>query len=188
MNSTKEDYNKKFDLISYNLNKYSKDFLKKINLRYVVMCENLSISGINTAGIPDNIMKTLILDIKFNEKYFKRTIHHEVFHIINDSFKEIFNEDEWVKFNNKNFKYADCSTCTKKLGLNTYTNTNGFFTEYSQSTPSEDMAETFSHIMTLSPKKLKEINDADNILKNKVEFIKYRLLKIYKDFKFSEEF
>jgi len=25
-------------------------------------------------------------------------------------------------------------------------------------------------------------------LKNKVEFIKYRLLKIYKDFKFSEEF
>jgi len=49
------------------------------------------------------------------------------------------------------------------------------------------MAETFSHIMTLSPKKIKEINDSDNILKNKVEFIKYRLLKIYKDFKFSEE-
>ena len=70
MNSTKEDYNKKFKLISYNLNRYSKDFLKKINLRYIVMCENLSISGINTAGIPDNIMKTLILDIKFNEKIF----------------------------------------------------------------------------------------------------------------------
>ena len=31
-------------------------------------------------------MKTLILDIKFNEKYFERVIHHEVFHIINDSF------------------------------------------------------------------------------------------------------
>ena len=67
------------------------------------------------------------------------------------------------------------------------TNTNLFITEQSKSTPSEDMAETFSHIMTLSPKKLKEINDADNILKNKVEFIKYRLLKIYKDCKFSEE-
>ena len=184
MNSTKKDYDKKFKLISHSLNRYSRDFLKKINLRYIVMCENLSISGINTAGIPDSIMKTLILDIKFNKKYFKRTIHHEVFHIINDSFKELFNEDEWVKFNNKNFKYADCSTCTKKLGLNTYTNTSGFFTEYSQSTPSEDMAETFSHIMTLSPKKLREVNDSDNILKNKVEFIKYRLLKIYKDFNF----
>ena len=30
--------------------------------------EDLSISGIGTAGIPDNIMKTLIIDIKFNEK------------------------------------------------------------------------------------------------------------------------
>ena len=35
------------------------------------MCEDLSISGIKTAGIPDNIMKTLIVDIKFNDKYFE---------------------------------------------------------------------------------------------------------------------
>ena len=52
------------------------------------MCEDLSISGINTAGIPDNVMKTLIADIKFNDKYFERVLHHEVFHIINDSYKE----------------------------------------------------------------------------------------------------
>ena len=52
------------------------------------MCESLSISGINTAGIPDHLMKTLILDVKFDEDHFKRVIHHEVFHIINDSYKE----------------------------------------------------------------------------------------------------
>jgi hypothetical protein len=46
------------------------------------------------------------------------------------------------------------------------------------------MAETFSHIMTLSPKKLKEFCDLDDILKSKVEFLKYRLLKIYKNFEF----
>ena len=56
------------------------------------MCENLSISGINTAGIPDHVMKTLIIDLKFNEEYFERVIHHELFHIINDSFKDLFNE------------------------------------------------------------------------------------------------
>ena len=33
------------------------------------MCEDLSISKINTAGIPDHVTKTLILDIKFNENY-----------------------------------------------------------------------------------------------------------------------
>ena len=51
-------------IISNNLNRYSKQFLKKINLKYIVMCENLSISGINTAGIPDHLMKTLIIDLK----------------------------------------------------------------------------------------------------------------------------
>ena len=92
-------------------------------------------------------MKTLILDIKFNEDYFERVIHHEVFHIINDQHKEIFKESEWIKFNNSEFKYAECSTCTEKLGLETYKKTKGFFTEYSKSTASEDMAEVFSHII-----------------------------------------
>ena len=184
MNSHKEDYDDKYQIISHNLKRYSKQFLKKIKLKYIVMCENLSISGINTAGIPDNIMKTLILDIKFNEKYFKRVIHHEVFHIINDNFKELFDENIWNKFNKKKFLYAQCSTCSKRFGLDTFKRTDGFFTEYSKSTASEDMAETYSHIMTLSPEKLKEISKEDYILKMKINFIKFRLLKIYKNFSF----
>ena len=145
--------------------------------RYIVMCEDLSISNINTAGIPDHIMKTLILDIKFNENYFERVIHHEVFHIINDSFKEVFNEKVWSNFNVKEFEYAECSTCTDKLGLDTYSNTRGFFTEYSQSTASEDMAEVFSHLMIGV-----KLSNPDPILKKKIQFIKNNLLKIDKNF------
>ena len=51
------------------------------------MCKNLSISELYTAGIPDNVMKTLILDIKFNENYFERVIHHEVFHVMHFNIK-----------------------------------------------------------------------------------------------------
>ena len=141
------------------------------------MCEDLSISNINTAGIPDHIMKTLILDIKFNENYFERVIHHEVFHIINDSFKEVFNEKVWSNFNVKEFEYAECSTCTDKLGLDTYSNTRGFFTEYSQSTASEDMAEVFSHLMIGV-----NLSSPDPILKKKIQFIKSNLLKIDPNF------
>lgn len=173
-----ESLNKKYKIINENLNLYTSNFLKKINLKYIVMCENLSISGIGTAGIPDSAMKTLILDIEFNKKYFERVIHHEVFHIINDSHKEYFNQKIWVKFNSKDFKYAKCSTCTDKLGLETYKKTNGFFTEYSQSTASEDMAEVFSHIIIKN-----EIKD-DLILEKKVNFIKTNLLKIDSSFKF----
>ena len=173
INSDKRTYDEKYRIISKNLSRYSKDFLKKINLKYIVMCENLSISGINTAGIPDHVMKTLIIDLKFNEKYFERVIHHELFHIINDGYKNLFDENEWKTFNNPSFKYADCSTCTKKLGLDTYTYTNGFFTEYSMTIPSEDMAEVYSHLITGNYK----ISD-DKILNKKIKFIKDKLKKI----------
>jgi len=147
LNSNKKKYDEKYRIINQNLSKYSRNFLKIINLKYIILCKNLSISGMYTAGIPDNIMKTLILDIEFNKKYFERVIHHEVFHIINLSYKELFNENEWINFNKKDFQYAKCSTCTDKIDLNTYIDTDGFLTEYSKTTPSEDMAEVFSHIM-----------------------------------------
>ena len=143
------------------------------------MCEDLSISGINTAGIPDSAMKTLILDIKFNEKYFQRVIHHEVFHVINDSYKELFDKNKWKNFNKKNFQYAKCSTCSDKIGLNTYSNTDGFLTEYSKTTPSEDMAEVFSHIMMNI-----KVSNNDRILDKKKEFIKRNILKIDNTFIF----
>jgi hypothetical protein len=178
-NSDKKTYDEKYQIISSNLKRYSKEFLRKINLKYIVMCENLSISGINTAGIPDHVMKTLIIDLKFDEKYFERVIHHELFHIINDGFKKLFNEDEWKKFNDPNFKYADCSTCSKKLGLDTYKKTDGFFTEYSMTIPSEDMAEVYSHLIMGNYK-----NSNDKILNKKIEFIKDRLKEIDSTFVF----
>ncbi len=176
-NSEKKILDQKYKIIKKNLNRYSQEFLKKINLKYIVLCEDLSISGINTAGVPDHIMKTIILDIKFNRDYFERVIHHEVFHIINDSFREIFDEKIWSSYNNNSFKYAECSTCTDKLGLDTYKNTNGFLTEYSRSTASEDMAEVFSHLMIGL-----NFDTLDPILEKKIQFIKTNLLKIDKNF------
>ena len=175
--SKKKILDQKYKIIQKNLNRYNHEFLKKINLKYIVLCEDLSISGINTAGIPDHIMKTMILDIKFNEDYFERAIHHEVFHIINDSFREIFDEKIWSSYNNNSFKYAECSTCTDKLGLDTYKNTDGFLTEYSRSTASEDMAEVFSHLMIGL-----NLDGIDPILEKKIQFIKSNLLKIDENF------
>jgi len=175
LNSNKKNYDRKYQIISKNLKKYSEEFLKKINLKYVVMCENLSISGINTAGIPDNVMKTLILDIMFDERYFERVIHHEVFHIINDQHLDLFNKKSWNKLNPPNFKYAKCSTCSEKLGLDTYKKTNGFFTEYSKSTASEDMAEVYSHLIYLEPKELNKIRRKDVILEKKISFIENKI-------------
>jgi len=179
-NPNKKNLDNKYKTINKNLNRYPSDFLKKINLKYIVLCENLFIEKINTAGIPNNIMRTLILDINFNETYFERAIHHEVFHIIKDSYEDLFNEIEWKNLNKKDFKYADCSTCNNKWNLDTYIETNGFFTEYSKSTVSEDMAEVFSHIIFYRDK----IYNDDTVIKEKIIFIKKNISIIYDTFKF----
>ena len=57
-NPDKKILDKKYKIIKKNLDRYSLIFLKKINLKYIVLCENLSIAGINTAGIPNNKTRT----------------------------------------------------------------------------------------------------------------------------------
>jgi hypothetical protein len=183
-NPNKKDLDAKYKIIHKNLSRYSYDYLKKINLKYIVMCKNLSISELYTAGIPDNVMKTLILDIKFNENYFERVIHHEVFHVMHLQHKEVFNEEEWIKFNNSNFKYAECSTCTENIGLEQYKETKGFFTEYSKSTASEDMAEVYSHMIFLKEKEINQIRKSDPILNNKISYIENKIKEIDKTFTF----
>ena len=183
-NPNKKDLDAKYKIIHKNLSRYSYNYLKKINLKYIVMCKNLSISELYTAGIPDNVMKTLILDIKFNENYFERVIHHEVFHVIHLQHKEVFNEEEWIKFNNSNFKYAECSTCTENIGLEQYKETKGFFTEYSKSTASEDMAEVYSHMIFLKEKEINQIRKSDPILNNKISYIENKIKEIDKTFTF----
>ena len=183
-NPNKKDLDAKYKIIHKNLSRYSYDYLKKINLKYIVMCKNLSISELYTAGIPDNVMKTLILDIKFNEDYFERVIHHEVFHVMHLQHKEVFNEEEWIKFNNSNFKYAECSTCTENIGLEQYKETKGFFTEYSKSTASEDMAEVYSHMIFLKEKEINQIRKSDPILNNKISYIENKIKEIDKTFTF----
>ena len=183
-NPNKKDLEIKYKIIYKNLSRYSYSYLKKINLKYIVMCENLSISDLYTAGIPDNIMKTLILDIKFNEDYFERVIHHEVFHVMYLQHKEIFNDEDWIKFNNPKFKYAECSTCTNDIGLEKYENTNGFFTEYSKSTASEDMAEVYSHMIYLKKNEINQIRKIDRILNNKISYIENKVKQIDNSFTF----
>ena len=57
-------------------------------------------------------------------------------------------------------------------------------TEYSMSTPSEDMAEVFSFIIT-NKKILKNIALNDPILNKKILFIKKNILKIENNFNFN---
>tara|TARA_B100000427_G_scaffold40092_1_gene28920 strand:- start:799 stop:1539 length:741 start_codon:yes stop_codon:yes gene_type:complete len=183
-NSSEKNIEKKLPIIKKNLNKYSSIFLNKINLKYIVMCENLSVSQIRAAGVPNITTRTLVVDIKFNEEHFERVLHHEIFHMINDSHKKKFLFEEWKNFNNSEFKYAKCSTCSDRLGLSLLKENKGFVTEYSMSTASEDMAEVFSFLIT-DKKKIENKALKDPILNKKILFLKKNILKVDENFNFN---
>jgi len=174
----------KFKTIKNNFDKYEKKFLYKVNLKYIVLCKNLKVSNIKTAGVPNHNVKTLIVDVKSDPRYFERSLHHELFHMIDDSNEDLFSYDVWKTFNKLEFDYAECSTCSNRTGLSLMKNTQGFLTEYSMSTPSEDMAEIFSFLMT-NKNKLSEISSSDIIIEKKVSFLKNEIRKIDDNFKFD---
>ena len=181
--SEKKELDKKYAIVEKNFNKYKADFLIKNNLKFIILCENLSVSSINTGGVPNILKRSLILDINFNLEHFERMIHHEFFHMIQAKHNEIFDEALWSNFNKATFKYAECSTCSDRIDLDLYKNTDGFLTEYSKSIPSEDMAEISSFLMT-NRKLIENIIEDDLILKNKVEYLKKNLRLIDNNFVF----
>ena len=179
----KDELKKKFQLIKKNTSVYDNEFFKKVNLRFIVFCKNLTISEIPAIGFANPEMKTIILNVNSKEKIFQRVIHHEILHIIHFNFKELFDNNKWKKFNESKFSYTSCLTCRENSGLKPIKKTNGFFTDYAKTSISEDMAETFSFLILDKNYTSKKIN-TDEILKKKVNFIKKNVLNIYQKFDF----
>ena len=173
----KQNINKQYEQIIKNFNIYKGDFLQKINLKYIVLCKNLKVSEISALGFANPEMKTLIFNINTDEKLLDRVLHHEVFHFIQHGNEDLFNRVNWEKLNDSNFKYQDCSTCTEKLGLNYSNNNNGFLTDYSMSTPYEDMAEVYSFMITNKNLLIKRSKE-DAVIEKKIGFIKKYISKL----------
>ena len=170
---------KKYIKTKNELNVFKKKFLKKIKLRYIVLCEELKVGEINALGFANPEMKTILLNINTNDDNFARVIHHEVFHIIENNYKKLFPDTVWAKFNNPSFYYSGSSTNPEAFGVEKLSNTNGFFSEYAKYSISEDMAETFSFIYSRE-KYVSEAINLDKILNKKVIFIKERISNIEK--------
>ena len=178
-----KDLDNKIIISNKNFKRYSVFFLNEINLKYIVFCDKLKISQISANGFANPEMRTIVLNTSTDKKIFNRILHHEIFHIIQHNHKKKFNEKEWNNFNKSNFLYSNCNTCKESSNLKLLKSTNGFFTDYSKYSASEDMAETFSFIMTEN-NMVKELLKNDEILRKKVNFIKKNIFKIDKNFKF----
>ena len=104
--------------------------------------------------------------VKLNDSYF---IHHE-----KREFIYLYKNNTLNEYND-NFKTHELREI-----LELYNKTDGFLTEYSKSTASEDMAEIFSHLMFFQDK----IYMDDQIIEKKIQFIKNNILRIDNTFTF----
>ena len=172
-----QNLNKKFLETQRSFNRYNDDFFRTIKLKYIVLCSGLEIGGILALGFANPEMKTLILNINTNNTKFERVLHHEVFHIIEHNFNEYFLNISWSELNSKEFKYSACSTCSNNYSLEKISNSKGFVSEYAKSTISEDMAETFSFMMS-DNKIIQDMISKDEILNKKVKTIKNIIKKL----------
>ncbi|MFL2895411.1 MAG: putative zinc-binding metallopeptidase [Candidatus Pelagibacter sp.] len=175
-----QNFNKKYLETQRGFDRYNDDFFRKIKLKYIVLCSELEIAGIPALGFANPEMKTLILNINSNNSNFERVLHHEVFHIIEHNFNKYFSNISWGDLNSKEFNYSACSTCSNNYSLDKIYDSKGFVSEYAKSTISEDMAETFSLMMSDNNLILNMISK-DEILDKKVRTIKNIVKKL--DFK-----
>ena len=172
-----QNFNKKYLETQRSFDRYNDDFFRKIKLKYIVLCSELEIAGIPALGFANPEMKTLILNINSNNLNFERVLHHEVFHIIEHNFNKYFSTISWSNLNSKEFEYSACSTCSNNYSLEKIYNSKGFVSEYAKSTISEDMAETFSFMMS-DNNLILDMIIKDEILNKKVKIIENIVKKL----------
>ena len=165
------NFNEKYLAAQKGIESYNDDFFRKINLKYILLCNELKIGGIPALGFANPEMKTLILNTNSNSLNFVRVLHHEIFHVIEYNYKNELSSISWNNLNSNSFKYSGCSTCSNSYSLDRIYNSKGFVSEYAKSTISEDMAETFSFMMSDNSLILNMITN-DRILYKKVAIIK----------------
>jgi hypothetical protein len=167
----------KFNLLISALKKYDLDFLNKINANYLVLCENLKINNYLASGFANSNFSTIIIDFSADKALIERAIHHEIFHIIfSNNNTELLNEN-WLKQNDDNFIYKKCSNCNSSYSTELSDEHQGFLTDYSMHSMSEDQAEVFSVWMS-DINIFNSLIENDDILKNKINILKKFLYKI----------
>jgi hypothetical protein len=170
---------------------YEPSALKKSGLRRIVLCQGLSVSGQQRAAVPDFRNQTLYLDVSrgsFEPMYVRNSIHHDIFHMIDQRDDgSLDRDDKWKSFNPKGFKYGSGGEYAQNdstAGLIT-NDRPGFLNRYSTTAVEEDKAVIYAN-MVVNTSMIQKRIQTDPTIKLKVNRIK-DLLKLF-DSSFNAQF
>lgn len=162
--------------------KYPRSFLAKIALEWVVFVKRLRVGGEPRAGTyvrwrtPTTHLPRggIVYDVQHgarNDGYVRWTLHHELFHFIDEAVIARGLQDAgWLALNAKGFRYTGRPA--------SYSNDHlanplpGILTAYAAKSSYEDRAELFAALMTdNSHPRLCEIAGADYIIRQKIKYL-----------------
>ena len=90
--------------------KYPVELILKTRLKRIVLCAELAYEGQKRNAVPDFANNTLFLDVataKSNQRYLRKVIHHEYFHMIDYADDgSVYSDKIWAALNSDEFKYT----------------------------------------------------------------------------------
>jgi hypothetical protein len=168
--------------LSNELSLYPRQTLRALGIKKILIVENLKINGQSRNAMPFFGIDVMLYSIELQRTSpgeIPHIVHHEIFHMADyKDDREVYNDPNWLKLNSSEFKYRSGGVNMRNAGVGVWQeNTQGFLNEYSTSGLEEDKAEVFAGLMW-KPTRLDSLSQNDQILRNKIEYIKAVLQNI----------
>ena len=170
-------------LLKAELGLYTACMLRDSGLRSVVLCDEITYRGRRSSGVSDLEDGKIYLSVLAHEvrkDKARRTVHHELFHLIDYRHGTGYGPDPgWNKLNEGSFRYGEGDWHDSDPGEGSPDKSApGFLNRYSRSAPREDRAEVYAHLMAGRDLVERRVR-SDGVLKCKCEELKQRMAKYF---------
>ena len=160
--------------------KYPTEFIKKSNLKRIVLVEKLAEGSTFMAARPITNAETLYYDVTYftSELYARYVIHHEFYHMIEEEWNgsAFYKDPNWAAFNEKGFSYGDGGRSAYNQREDVWSFVHpmkGFVNWYSSYGLEEDKAVVWGGMFTPELWKLvKTMIRTDSIIGAKVDYLR----------------
>ncbi len=159
--------------------KYPPELLRLSGLKRIAFCSELLHDGQRRSGVALSENFTVYLNVRsgvFSERFRRKLMHHEFFHIIDFASFGYERDTEWEALNAPGVDYNPAAATAAGHGPSSDVThpAAGFLTRYSLAESREDKAELFSNLM-FNDLQAREFIKRDGVLAAKVQLLKARL-------------
>jgi hypothetical protein len=162
---------------------YPLAFVKRSQMKRVVLCIDLAFAGQRRNAVPDFEHDTLYLEVSrgsFSNAYMRKVLHHEFFHIVDwRDDGSLYKDARWASLNASSFKYGSGGINAQGLGYSSVFTDKfpGFLNYYSTTGVEEDKAEVFANLI-VEPVYVENKIKNDAVLRAKVKLMQ-KLLRSF---------